>query len=261
MAPHTQTKQDMENLKEVQTPAALIRRVASLEPKQMFADNPVPFVCLCRFHFNSFLMVSFTAGVRAIKSTDYSPPCSFAFPHFDAALPWKNRFFDSGCSADPCRTSPPLSLDKQLEKPGLFQGKRRVSHNQAFLEGLRYPFLEHPNQTTLLTSAWCIDGDLRPSKHCSAWTPQDPWNNCRADTAADPKMPVVLCHSLIWSRNVTVCAVASNAAKNTMLQLSSVLSTWFIWAMPQPFPILNAKRRKMGFVFPSLFSQVQAEQD
>lgn len=120
----------MENLKEVQTPAALIRRVASPEPKQMFADNPVPFVCLCRFHFNSFLVVSFTAGVRAIKSTDYSSPCSFALPQSDAALPWrkkkkkKNRFFDSGCSADPCKTSPPLSLDKQLEKQRAVPGQK-----------------------------------------------------------------------------------------------------------------------------------------
>lgn len=119
----------MENLKEVQTPAALIRRVASPEPKQMFADNPVPFVCLCRFHFNSFLVVSFTAGVRAIKSTDYlhhahllSP--SLMQPYLEKKKKKKNRFFDSGCSADPCKTSPPLSLDKQLEKQRAVPGQK-----------------------------------------------------------------------------------------------------------------------------------------
>lgn len=161
----------------------------------------MPSVCLCGSHFISLPMVNFTAGFsRVIKCTDYMLHCCWSVsPQFNAALPWKNKHFDPGCSLAPCKPSPPSTTwQSSVQRTACSRvGKEQVK--------IRFPYwmLKMLFKRTLKSEILlnqCTTALQRftpPSLQCSAWAPTGPlrcWNTnkCRIQTTEN------YWHPMIW---------------------------------------------------------------
>lgn len=192
----------------------------------MFADNPVPSVCLCGSHFISLPMVNFTAGVsRVIKCTDYILHCCWsASPQFNAALPWKNKYFDPGCSLAPCKASP-LSTTWQSSVRRT-TACSRVGGEQVTI---RFPYwmvemlFTRALKSEILLNHCTTDSDLPLSpRHVLPGLQQDPPGVEIPISAGSRPQKLIgilwfdFSHHHCWSRNFSVYAVSFDSAPNTI---------------------------------------------